>query len=71
MMKINVVLTLDDAKELASSALHVTGIAGKTFKVVDAKWEKYGDSVTFTLESVESPFEKPTDWYDINEDVIT
>ena len=56
-MKINLVLTLDDAKELASSALHVTGVAGKEFKVVDAKWEGYKDSVTFTLESVEPPVE--------------
>jgi len=56
-MKINLVLTLDDAKELASSALHVTGVAGKEFKVVDAKWDRYGESMIFTLESVEPPVE--------------
>jgi hypothetical protein len=59
MMKINLVLTLD-----------------KEFKVVDAKWERFGDSMIFTLESVElesvePPVEKPTDGYDINEEVIT
>jgi hypothetical protein len=55
MMKISLIFTQDDAKKLATKALEVTCIAGKDFEVVDVKWERYENSVTFELESREYP----------------
>ena len=54
-MKIKLVMTDKDARDLVTKSLENTLIGGRVYRVTNFEWDKYDVKATFELESVVPP----------------
>lgn len=59
-MKMEITLSLNEAKELLAKALSVMKVGAHEFEVTEVEWQSYSTKVVFTLETPTPAVEPPS-----------
>lgn len=58
-MKMEITMSLDEAKKLLAKSIALTTVGTQHFEVTEVDWKSYSTSVVFTLETPTAPIEPP------------